>query len=321
MSVTVNPSIPVALKMALAREEARAIHAAIHALNSGSDSDNAMKSEIEELGEFVDQIANSMDGVLRLMRDTAAHTSGDLGDKINAAYWNWIGISTKFIQTVLLSSTVTGDALATSEEFIETVLPALTDESKTIAQRKQFASSFLDTLKRKEGQAQDMSQGFSDVSDSVEDFLEDLHGILSGYNVDNMEKRVKELDGLISKLLDDMKSLKSTLDSLNSQLESAQSAEEATGILGFLCPLWWIGTAMSASQISALKEQLSEVRDTYNSKLSEYRSKEAERQNLQADLDGIPLLRTTIEKAEPDIRSVIYKIGSIATCWAAVGPF
>ncbi|KAI0073907.1 hypothetical protein K474DRAFT_127020 [Panus rudis PR-1116 ss-1] len=115
-----------------------------------------------------------------------------------------------------------------------------------------------------------------------------------------------------------MKSLKSTLDSLNSQLESAQSAEEATGILGFLCPLWWIGTALSASQISTLKEQLSEVRNTYNSKLFDYRSKEAERQNLQADLDGIPLLRTTIEKAEPDIRSVIYKIGSIATCWAAI---
>ncbi|KAI0073334.1 hypothetical protein K474DRAFT_1710824 [Panus rudis PR-1116 ss-1] len=305
------------LTMAMATEEARALKAAVGALLV-SGVDDGMKMEIQQLADYVEQISGSMNGVFKLMRETLENTTGELHEKLDAAFQNWIGIATNFVDTVLLSSSVANDALTTADDFIQTVLPMLVDDSKSIDEKKQLANSFLDTLGSREGQAQKMSQGFTDVSNNVKGFLVDLRIILSGYDVDDLEKRVEELGGLISKLLDDLKSLTSTLDTLNQQLVTAQSAERACGILGFLCPLWWTSTAINASQVESLKAQFQAVKDSYNSKLSDYLSKEEERRALQANLQGIPLLRTTTDKAEPDINSVIFKVGAIATCWAAI---
>ncbi|KAI0072341.1 hypothetical protein K474DRAFT_1667932 [Panus rudis PR-1116 ss-1] len=187
-----------------------------------------------------------------------------------------------------------------------------------MAQKKQVANSFLSSLDSRATQAERMSQGFSDVNNDIRAFVVDFQNMLAGYDLDAMEKRIKELDVEIKKLADDMKELQSTLDSLNKQLESAQSAAAVTGIFGFLCPLFWIGTAISATQISSLKQQLASVRDEYNRKLSDHRNKETERRNLQADIKAIPLLRSAVVKSTPDVDNIRYKIGAFATVWAAI---
>ncbi|KAI0073335.1 hypothetical protein K474DRAFT_1710825 [Panus rudis PR-1116 ss-1] len=174
--------------------------------SNDSDLDASMKTEVQDLCVYLKQIMTSMESVGKILTDTTESISsdGDLHDKVSQQSWKWGNIIMLVYSELAFSYQIAADALDTFNEFIQTILPGLIDDSTTIDERKANANAFISTLDSKESNAQLTSQALLNLQKVIGDFLEDTHTILAGYNVDNMEKRIQELNGLISGLVDDL---------------------------------------------------------------------------------------------------------------------
>ncbi|KAI0072340.1 hypothetical protein K474DRAFT_408476 [Panus rudis PR-1116 ss-1] len=166
--------------------------------------------------------------------------------------------------------------------------------------------------------ARDMSQGSSNLRKGIQDFIEDVETILDGYDISGAERRIKELDSEIKDLLSDLNEIRIKVGELSRQLDVAIAATSASGIFGFLCPVWWIGTAISVAQIPALKAQLSAVKAQQDQTIQQINIKESERARLQADIQTISRLRTTLDECAPDMETIETKLGALSTVWAAI---
>ncbi|KAI0073964.1 hypothetical protein K474DRAFT_1665944 [Panus rudis PR-1116 ss-1] len=166
--------------------------------------------------------------------------------------------------------------------------------------------------------AEEMSQKFLGLRRDVETYILDMETILHGYDVEGAERRIKELDDDIKILLDELDSIHQQVVEVSKQLDIVIAATSISGIFGFLAPVWWIATAIGAATIPQLKAQLSALQSQENEKTSLKRTKEVERARLQADIETISLLRTTLQESDPTFKTLITQSGAFGAVWAAI---
>ncbi|KAI0080795.1 hypothetical protein K474DRAFT_97918 [Panus rudis PR-1116 ss-1] len=185
-------------------------------------------------------------------------------------------------------------------------------------EKRKAASDFMGTLDGRATQAQQMSQGFSDLRNSVSAFVTDLFNKLATYNQNDMEKQIQALDDAIAKLQTELKALKSTIDALTSQLEALENAIGVSSVLAAFVPAFWIDVAIKTAQAEDVKGQLQQTQKDHECKVTDIANKEAQRASIQANMFSVPLVRAAMEKALPDTDLIQYKIGALATIWAAL---
>ncbi|KAI0073968.1 hypothetical protein K474DRAFT_1710250 [Panus rudis PR-1116 ss-1] len=292
-----------------------------HALAS-TDSGARMKTEIQELGNFIEQFVEYMVNVHDIWL-TASKSGTDF------PYPPRFSSSVRyFFMGVQTSSGVAADALVVADDFISNVIGILLDEKTTVEEKQQKARSFVDSLDKAESEAQYISQLFSNIDSRLKQDLVDTHERLSWYaghySVVPAEQRALELNELISDDFAQMKYIQSAMDSCFDQLKSdlGEDVGETVRFLGDLCPELLIhATAMNTQALqdaSYLMQDISRMSHDYNAALAEYNKNRAERAQLQGTLSGIPLVRTIVGGIDTDVQAAIHKIGSLATIWAAI---
>ncbi|KAI0073902.1 hypothetical protein K474DRAFT_1710319 [Panus rudis PR-1116 ss-1] len=289
-------------------------------------ADYDIKEEIDKLGHFVAELSMKL-VVIDLNLDYVIHSrdiSEDLQRKLQKVFDQWEdGVLTTFVLTAQKSGKIADSAVLTCK-----------------------VEDFLERQDSHVEEAKDVSQGFSDVRTGVENMVHDVKVILDDYDVPAAEARISELDTEIKGLLEDLDKIRKQVADLSEQLDIVIAATSVTGIFGFLCPVWWVATAISATQIPSLKAQLSVLQtqqngeyhnhlnpskclETYSSrmlrpsntladKISRIQAKSDERDRLQNEIDFIAGLRSQMEQSEPDTETIKTKLAALATVWAAI---
>ncbi|KAI0070859.1 hypothetical protein K474DRAFT_718810 [Panus rudis PR-1116 ss-1] len=179
---------------------------------------------------------------------------------------------------------------------------------------------FLQKLAEHEGKAEQMSQGFTDLQTNVEEFQVKWRTIIDNHGLDHIENpQAMQLKSDVENLTSTLSEIGAKIKHLTIALEVFTGATAVMGILGSLCPFFWVGSALGAIGVAVSAGLLDRAQGTYDAKEQELHSKKWELKRLQsADANALEELHLELISSKDNFTTLITRLGAFAGVWASV---
>ncbi|KAK0189707.1 hypothetical protein F5146DRAFT_1139112 [Armillaria mellea] len=283
------------------------------------ENESALMQEMEQLSGYALDIENGFRKVTKVLADIkTSGASADMRETCATLHKKWSEHHTEYVELLWRSREVAGKARSAVEDFSKTLLPYIQDPTETIESKKEELQNQKKKLDQDRIQAANISQSFNDLSDKVKTFTDDFEVVVKKFNIPAQKEKIKELDVQLQLLKDTLEGLNKKITILVAALAISAAAVGITGLLGFLCPYFWIGTAVAAvgagvSGVMLIKAQ--QERDDTERLIKET---EAKRVEAQADLEVMQALQAALTKIRPSAQEICTKLGAFASVWATI---
>ncbi|KAI0073899.1 hypothetical protein K474DRAFT_1700031 [Panus rudis PR-1116 ss-1] len=288
----------------------------------GDKVDNAKHDvvhEIKALAQYTLDIEAAMHDIDDIFQKvTSGNASSQLKGEIESLRKTWSGHIETYVQLLWQSRSVAGDAEGAAMDFAGDFISFLDDESTPFSQKQAEIANYLAKLAEDEKRSREMSQGFSNLQQEIANFQKDWKTIIDKHNLDAMHKEVAELQKEIDKATKALATLREKIQLLSVALGIFTVAAGITGILGFICPLFWFDTVISIVGIGITASLLHKTQDTYNHTRADLQRNQAKLATLMADIEAVKQLKAGLKKSEGDFNTILTRIGAFAQVWATI---
>ncbi|KAI0073969.1 hypothetical protein K474DRAFT_1710251 [Panus rudis PR-1116 ss-1] len=282
-------------------------------------SNQKLIDEINALAQFTLDIEEAMGGISDTFRKIElGDVSPALKADVQGLTETWTKHRETYVQLLWESRKVAGAAQGAADDFAGNFITFLGEESTPLDEKKKEIENTLEKLTRDEKQATAMSQGFSNLQKSIKDFQKDWATIVGKYNIDDMNDKAKQLQETIDKLTEELAELAAKIQKLAIALGVLSASAAITGALGFICPLFWIGTLVLALGAGVDAVLLKQAQDAYSETEGQLNQKKAELTTLLADIAAVQELKAGLENNKGNFDIIITRLGAFATVWATI---
>ncbi|KAI0072342.1 hypothetical protein K474DRAFT_1667936 [Panus rudis PR-1116 ss-1] len=286
-----------------------------------ADSNDDIIEEIKALAQYTLDIEKAMGEIDDIFRKIQlGDVSAGLKEDVQYLRDTWSGHINTYVGLLWESRRVAGAAEGAANDFAGDFITFLGEESTPMDEKKKEISNYLEKLANDEKQATTMSQGFSNLQKAVQDFQKDWKTIVDKYDLDDMNEQATKLQGEIDTLTTTLASLGDKIQKLAIALGILAASAAITGALGFIFPLFWIGTVLSVLGAGVSAVLLKQTKDAYDPSETEteLNEKKAELKRLMADIAAVQELKAGLENSQGNFDVIITRLGAFATVWATI---
>ncbi|KAK0216031.1 hypothetical protein IW262DRAFT_190374 [Armillaria fumosa] len=283
------------------------------------ENESVLIKEMEQLSGYGLDIENGFRQVTKVLSDIKTNgASDDMRETCTTLHKKWSEHHTEYVQLLWKSREVAGKARSAVEDFSKTLLPYIQDPTETVESKKEELQNQKKKLDQDRLQAANLSQNFNDLSDKVNTFTDDFEVMVKKFNIPAQKEKIKELDVQLQLLKDTLEGLNKKITILVAALAISAAAAGITGLLGFLCPYFWIGTAVAVVGTGVSGVMLIKAQQEKDDTERLIKETETKRDEAQADLEVMQTLQAALTQIKPSAQEICKKLGAFAGVWAAI---
>ncbi|KAH8105133.1 hypothetical protein BXZ70DRAFT_1004664 [Cristinia sonorae] len=286
---------------------------------SSPQAEKTLIDEITELAGATFDVDDSFNRIMRLFEKVeTGGASPELIKDVNYLMRTWDGHHTTFTSLVWRSREVAGKAMAAADDFRKDFVGFLADDSVSVAEKKKEIENYMQKLARDAEASKDMSQGFTDLQKSVEAFQTEWRRIIDKYDLDAMNARITELDGIIKNLEHTLADLNKKIKELTVAIKAMSAVSGILGFFSFICPVFIIAGLFSVASVAVAAALKAKAEDEKHKVTGDIARNKQERAMLQATLKAVAQLKAGLDGSQVDFVTISTKLGMFAHVWAVI---
>ncbi|KAK0431653.1 hypothetical protein EV421DRAFT_1852789 [Armillaria borealis] len=281
------------------------------------ENESALIQEMKQLSDYALDIENEFRKVTQALTNVKTNvTSANMREKCTTLHKKWSEHHTEYVEFLWISCEVAGKARLAVQDFSKDLLPYIQDPTESIDSKKAELQNQKKKIDQDRSQAVKLSQKFNNLSDKINAFTDDFEAMIKKFNIPERDEKFEEFDVQLRHLNDTLKGLNKKITILVAKLAIYTPALGITALLGFLCPHFWIKTAIvtAGTGVSSLIKAQQERDDTKRS----IKETETKRDEAKADLEAMPALRATLTEIKPSTEEICMKLCAFSNVWATI---